>query len=640
MSYGRAWLGACALLFSFSAAGSLSAQPVFSPQGCDSLLIQANTPADSRAELDLGEGFVPFVANAQLLEMPPRGTSLALRYRLPDSEKGLPVYSREWNWTRAFPAFSAKLEEATLRLGSQASDQCPPDAWLIKQIAGDRVVDLLRIPFSADTMVLLDADDLTAVEIAWAGQRDWLELGLAAKFPVVPELPVEERMRPDAPWLQALSGDTLTLTATDSLCFSEAPAWIRRDERSLRLLPAGTDLEIWTNRNGVESARLVWKKPRQTAGLQIQSSPGNMLAVSASARQASTLRWLDASGSSGRLPLSGDTLLGPFPTGSLRLECIAEGHNLPLQTLNLLVGDPAPGELGVVYHSDSMLTLAPMDESIRNWEVQWRNAASSFQQSAAGSLDIHVAGNSVIRLRWRAGSSPYQSAWSSWQRITLVPDTPGAPAITPDEEGARLGWLAGSGPVDRIEYERLESGDTLRVIAAEVDAGLVDNAVLHGAHYRYRLRRVTESNVSAWTNWIGHHQPDASKPFLVSSRDLRASGLAFGSGPASDSPAMGLSPVEAMVYCNWLNTQMGFSGRYDLELASWLGTGFRMPSHEAEAGHASNRDCRVWVIDSGEARLAGSSSIRKRGSSKRNYSLAARPPDAAALLVFDAGEQP
>ncbi len=636
MNHARAWFGACALLFALSAAGSLPAQPLFLPQGCDSLLIQTNTPAESRAELDQGDGFAPLPGGTQMLEMPPHGTSLALRYRLPDSEKGLPAYSREWNWTRAFPAFSASLSGSQLHLGSQEIDQCPPEAWLLKVIARDRVVDLLRLPVSADTLLLLEADGLTGVEVAWAGQRDWLELGLSTMRPAQVELSDVDAIRPSAPWLVALSGDTLTLAASDSLCFSEQPAWLMSDAAGIRLLPAGADLEIWTNLNGMESASLVWKQQRQTAGLDFKRSPGNMLAVTAG--QASTLRWLDAGGRSGSLQVSGDTLLGPFPTGSLRLESFTADVESPEHILDLLVGDPAPGELSSVYHSDSMLSLAPLDESIKNWEVQWRNAVESSLQSASGSLELDVAGNSMIRLRWRAGRVPWQSAWSSWQGISLVPDTPQNPAITPAEMGARLAWLESSGPVERIEYERLEGGDTLRVIAAELDAELVDLDVVPGGHYRYRLRRVTESNASAWTSWIGHHQPDASRPFLLSIRDLRASGQAFGSGPASDSPAKGLSPTEAMAYCNWLNTRMGFAGSYDLQLASWQGSGYRLPASKAEANRDDGHDCRVWMIESGEARLVGSSTLRKRGSSKRSYSLAARPPDAAALLVFDAGE--
>ena len=195
--------------------------------------------------------------------------------------------------------------------------------------------------------------------------------------------------------------------------------------------------------------------------------------------------------------------------------------------------------------------------------------------------------------------------------------------------------------------ERSVAGDTVRHVV-DARSGRWLDAAPAGVLACYRVRPRLAHRQGEWSEplWMGSPAPaSASAPRRLRVGEWRPFTRdggppppqdpewveGRGGRPRDDALLTGISPREALAYCNWLNGRMGRSGRYDDEGRWTAGPsgGWRLP-RPGEGGGPG----RVWVQDETGFRAEGESDLRA-GSPRRLYHPDARQPDVGLALVAD-----
>ena len=638
------------------------------PLGCASLALSVTAPGWDWLEGDQGAGFfelttVPAGGQIQLhLPVPPPGGSLALRAARPDS-LGLPDYGDEWLWSRPLPQVEARLEGHRLvgRVRQGSGSECPlPDLILRLERAG-QVTDLLRVPARDSFQFELGEREFSALSLAWNGQATALRLtapGAQAETGTQPT-PLEPDAVPAAPEWTGFVGDALELSSAVPLVLLQGEARLSPGAQAGRWLleSQGSDeiLVVAEDPKGLRSLPFRWEGAAAPVVLDLtRSGPGSLRAnPRANPRDADVLElvWLDGQGRQGRqtLPSGGLTLEGL--SGVCRLQALSATGPVWKQTLDLAWS--APTDLRLSSQSDTLMRVELQDERGWSdvWELEWRAQGRSARRPAAAFHELPLPNAERLHLRWRAGRAPAQSRWSPWRELSLLPTPPGGLLPRPTAEGVRLSWEAVAWLRGRTEVERVLGSDTLRVLLpASAEAWL--DTLAGDQLARYRVRNQLSHSQSPWSEPVwgarprvsGNGVPSPARTLLTLAEWRGYSRVTHQALPApsqlvegragqlrDDQPLLGISPREAMTYCNWLNGELNLDGRYDSEghWSAGVNGGCRLPLDASEAGGPG----RVWTLGPDGARAAGSSDLRS-GSGRRLYSLDARQPDIGLRLIY------
>ncbi|MFA7332264.1 MAG: hypothetical protein WC326_14435 [Candidatus Delongbacteria bacterium] len=630
--------------------------------GCDSLRLSGRAAGWDWLEAETPAGFLELGAvgadGAVDLQLgaPPRGGSLVLRPARLDS-LGLPDYGDEWIWNRALPRLEARLEGRRLvgRVQQDGRDGCPLPDLILRLEHGGQLTDLQRLPAGSSFELDLAGRAFSALTLDWGGLGKPLRLA-GPDQPAAPALagPVEDAA-PAAPEWAGFAGEALELLSPWPLVLLQGTATLENAGAGRwRVTATGTDELLVAARDDEGRTSLPFRWESGAAALRLdvrRTGPGSL---QISARDAVVppeleLVWLDGQGRQGRAPLPAAGLTLEGLAGVCRLQAL--GPQGPLWKQSLDLSWPAPGGLRLSSASDTLLTATLEDERGWSglWELEWRAAGVVTRRPPAAAHAFALPATERLHLRWRAGSPPSQSRWSAWREISLTPEPPAAVDVRPAPGGLELNWEPREWLAGQLEIERVLGADTLRWRVPEAPGSWLDP--LPGDRLaRYRLRSRLTRHQSDWTTvWGARPLEDLPAGTLarrsVSVAEVRAFSRETGTAlpaavewvegraarPADDQPALGLSPREALRYCNWLNARLGLDGRYD-ESAAWqAGTkgGYRLPGTPAEATGAG----RVWLAGAEGVRAAGSSGLRS-GSSRRPYSLDARQPDVGLCLIW------
>ncbi len=630
--------------------------------GCDSLRLSGRAVGWDWLEAETPAGFqllgavVDGVVELQL-GAPPRGGSLVLRPARLDT-LGLPDFGDEWIWNRALPRIEARLDGHRLlgRVQQDGRDECPlPDLILRLEHRG-QVTDLQRLPAGSSFELDLSGRTFSALTLEWGGLGEHLRLAGPDQPAAAPTLAgLAEDSAPAAPEWAGFAGEALELRSPWPLVLLQGNATLESSGPGRwRVTAAGPDELLVAARDdeGRTSLPFRWESGAAAVRLDVlRTGPGSVriTARDAAALPGLELVWLDSQGRQGRGPLPAAGLPLDGLAGVCRLQAL--GPQVPLWKQSLDLNWPAPGGLRLASASDTLLMAALEDERgwSRLWELEWRAAGVVTRRPLAADHTFTLPATERLHLRWRAGSPPSQSRWSAWREISLQPEPPASVGARPVPGGLELSWEPREWLAAQLEIERVLGADTLHWLVPEASGSWVDP--LPGDQLaRYRLRSRLTRHQSDWTTvWGARPLEGRSAGGLarrsVSVAELRAFSRETGTAlpaavewvegraalPADDQPALGLSPREALRYCDWLNARLGLDGRYDENAAWQAGTrgGYRLPDTSAEAAGAG----RVWLVGAEGVRAAGSSGLRS-GSSRRPYSLDARQPDVGLCLVW------
>jgi hypothetical protein len=626
------------------------------PLGCDSLGVDGSAPGWSWLEADHGQGFttVGTVAawTAPLrLAAPAPGGSLALRAARLDS-LGLPEYDDEWIWQRALPRVEAELQGRHLsgRLRGEGPD-CPLPDLVLRLEQDGRLVELRRVPVAASFRVELPERTWSSLSLAWAGQGALLRLDApvthrqesaaqAAALDSVPAAPLWLGFDGEAPRLSSVW--PLEILAGDGRLE-------QRPDGSWSLRPAGQGEVLVAARDaaGRHSLPFRWEAEGAAAlARALREGPGGMR-VTPLVEGTRDLVWLDGSGAQGRLPLTADGVLLEGLSNWCLLQVLEEGR--PAWSQRVELAWPAPDGLRLAGSSDTLLEARLEDSRgwSEVWELEWRHQGGRGLLPAAALHRLTLPERGSLHLRWRAGRAPSRSRWSPWREIPLDPATPAELRAAPHPGGVRLDWAVDPWLTDRLELERAGEGDTLRVVVDARTGHWLDSAP-PGRVWCYRVRprlvhRLGEWSAPLWMATPGRSAGLAPRRLSVAEWRpfARESGTPMpvdpewvegrGGLPRDDAPLRGVSPREALAYCNWINARLGLGGRYD-EAGVWspgAGGGLRLPRPGEGAGLG-----RIWVLDAAGFRAEGESALRS-GSARRLYHVDARQPDVGLALVVD-----
>jgi len=646
--------GLTAALLLAAAAAAQGAEWSVEPLGCDSLRVDGRAAGWQWLEADLGDGFrevgrVAEAAPSLRLPAPAPGGSLALRAARLDS-LGLPEYDDEWIWQRVLPRVEATLEGRQLsgRLRGEGPD-CPLPDLVLRLEQDGRLVELSRVPVAASFRVELPERSWNSLSLAWAGQGALLRLEAPARIPRTEAGTASPDSLPDAPLWLGLDGGSPRLA-------SPWPLEILAGEGSLERLPDGA----WLLRPAGRGEVLVAARDgagRLSLPFRWEAEGGDGL-VRATREGAGRLRvlpgmegplevvWLDGSGTQGRRPLPADGVLLDGLSRWCSLQVLEAGRPLWSQRVDLEW--PAPEGLRLASLSDTLLEARLDDPRGWSdvWELEWRHEGGRGRLPGAAIHRLTLPEKGGLHLRWRAGSPPSRSRWSTWRVVPLDPPVPAELRAAPDPGGVLLEWSAEPWLLDRLEVERSASGDTLRRVV-DACAGKWLDAAPAGGLWCYRVRPLLARRQGEWSAplWMGMPAASATparrlrvgewRPFAREGGPQAPQDPEWvegrGGRPRDDAPLTGISPREALAYCNWLNGRLGRSGRYDGEGRWTAGPtgGWRLPGPGEGGGPG-----RVWVRDEAGFRAEGESELRT-GSPRRLYHVDARQPDVGLALVAD-----
>jgi len=625
------------------------------PKGCDSLHVHGGAAGWEWLEADHGQGFVT-VGRADAwtaplrLAAPAPGGSLALRAVRLDS-LGLPEYDDEWIWQRALPRVEAELEGRRLsgRLRGEGPD-CPLPDLVLRLEQDGRLVELRRVPVSASFRVELPDRAWSSLTLSWAGQGALLRMEAPAPArPVDDPIAATTESLPAAPLWLVLEGGAVRLSSSWPLEILAGEGRLDKGpDGSWSLLPQGRGELLVAARDeaGRRSLPFRWEVEESAALVRAHREGAGSLRVTPLAEGSRELVWLDGSGAQGRRPLTADLLVEGLAHWCL-LQVLEEGR--PVWTQRVELAWPAPDGLRLAGSSDTLLEARLEDPRGWSdvWELEWRHGGGRGLSPAAAVHHVSLPERGPLHLRWRAGLAPSRSRWSPWREIPLDPAPPAELRAAPLHDGVLLEWAVDSWLTDRLEVERTGDGDTLRVVVETRQGRWLDKAP-PGRLWSYRVRprlvhRLGEWSAPLWMSTPGLSAGQAVRRLSVAEWRpyARESGTPLpvdpewvegrGGLPRDDAPLRGISPREALAYCNWINARLGLGGRYD-EAGVWsagAGGGLRLPRPGEGRGQG-----RIWTLDASGFRAEGESVLRE-GSTRRLYHLDARQPDVGLGLVAD-----
>lgn len=543
------------LLAALALAPALRAQSLrVEPLGCDSLRLTGDGSGWDRLEEDAGDGWGLWADAGRLAAglvrpAPAVGRAAAWRLLRRDRETGLPVYSREWTWTRPWPELEARLEGGGLSWS--ASGDCQPDRLELRLYDGDRPVDLRTVD-AESLREPLPAEGWTSLRLGWPGQPSPLELlRPGARLPkTVAQLPPPPpAVVPLAPptivasgegWVE-LEHEGWLISGTSLAGQVDRGGWSVEqlgDGRSRVTLETGSG-ENWIACENAEGRRslpvlVVFDKPAAPPSFEL-SGPDGLVASAGEAPAGSVWHWVDGAGSAGSRsadrPLELAGLAGPL----LHLQLVGpDGASLWDRRITLeWTAPPTP-----VWTSqglrDGRLTLIG--------KGQWTPDALDLEirrpdgvERLSGPLPLplpSLAADTSWTLRWRGRLRSSSSEWSQWTTLSLQPDPPsgvrasaGAAGVSlvaqmpplrsgrnlSDEvraSGERGPWLQ-----DGFEWRRIASGDTLE-LGFESEGQFVDGSAPPGMYCRYEARRVAGDRLSAWSKPAELYAPDDGRGWI------------------------------------------------------------------------------------------------------------------------------
>lgn len=632
------------------------------PLGCDSLVVNAGAPGWSWLEGDLGTGFQtlawPDPGGRALLRLPapPPGVSLALRAARLDS-LSLPEFSDEWIWSRSLPKVEARLEGQRLtgRVRDAGPDGCPPPELILRLERHGHVTDLQRLGAGSTFQLDLAGREFDALTLGWGGLGE--SLRLSASTPGGEEARQPESVPAEdfaAPLLLGFDGESLRLQSSLQLVLLQGRAELSPGppgEWRLRPLGGGEILVAGASAAGEPlTLPFRWESGAGKASLRVERLGAGRLRVLADPSLGPLeLVWLDGQGRQGRQALLASLELDGL-AGSCRLQALGAEGPLWRQELDLSWSPPVDLRLGS--QADTLLLAELVDPRgwSEVWELEWREGGTTRRLPAAPRHQLRLPDDQSLHLRWRAGSPPSQSRWSPWRVLSLTPQPPEGVVARPEAGGVLLAWEPREWLSQDVEVERVLDGDTLRV-TVPASAGRWLDLPPGDRLARYRLRSRLTRRLSEWSPALWCARPlrpgEGAGPARtrVSVAEWRAFGRESGVPlpapaewvegrgglPRDDQPVLGISPREALLFCNWLNERMGVDGRYD-EGGTWRAGGqggCRLP----EDPRSLTGSGRVWLMGEAGVRVAGVSELRA-GSTRRPYSLDARQPDVGLSLEW------
>lgn len=314
-------------------------------------------------------------------------------------------------------------------------------------------------------------------------------------------------------------------------------------------LIAGQEYDIrmeYYDRNGSAMAKLLWTPPGSRKGHippsvicgEPPAAPSNLTATTLSAIQI-RLDWTDNSLDEGAFLIERRTPATAFAqvaSTSADVTTYTDGNLLPGTTYTyrlrasngigesdysneasattLLAPPEAPTNLQVTVLTSTKLRLTWSDNTAieAGYEVERRSGAASFARIATLPIDTNtfvdtgLATNTLYTYQVRAVNAAGASLYSNTASGTPVPTLPAAPgglgATAQSHIRVTLGWQDRSFNEEQFRIERKTGSGEFSLLStptANATAAL-DNSVVPGTTYTYRIRAANEDGTSAWSN--------------------------------------------------------------------------------------------------------------------------------------------
>ena len=594
--------------------------------GCDTIQVDAWCDHGQRSLQINRDGLFhplplrPDSLNHISLRLAQPGWGERLEFRLAGIANGLPEYSRDYSWHRAWPELQLSLSDSLLAWNIPA---CAPERlWLRVEVDG-RLRDLRILPVSQARLTL--DFDWTRLGCSWEECEDVQWFGSTPELESVKQIPTvlhERVVLPPPPELLSADQNGLHLRLAPGcrplLLVGRADwSWQDQDEGECKLsfLSGGEILVAACNEEGLHGLPLVWQAPTQELRVEVeQLSPGRLILRSiGNLPEGSVLHWLSVDGRSGALALN---------------ETVQEVDGLPAMRLNLQLLDPGQDEAEALWSGivetgwqppATLITQSASDTSMSFSLPAQTPWADGIEVEAVYNRKRRLYGpapNVVIQptaemayldLRWRTSYGSERSDWSPWSSLGLVAHAVQEPTASDAARGAVVRWST-ENPwlMDQVDLLRIVNEDSLLFStdwkngeyhdllapAQQEVSYLVRNRCTHSTgEWQGGLVVKTSADGIGWPvmNGVAVSPVELSVAEYLSYCKSTARSLPpnpplegykdWFSWPAR--PLVHVSPAEATAYCNWLSERAGLPKMYHEDATPGRERGgFRLPTIE------------------------------------------------------------